>query len=163
MKTLISIALLLIAALSASWADAPAIKVVGHSPRGESKDIVTVGANDDATREAILRFWQETKKAFPEDRRNLFGPDSGYIEIRITNGHEEIMVRSWHPLYEKNKKLIVTSSGIESLNGRDRKEVLDADQKWYREARKVFDEVLNFTKSRTQAKDDGQLTPAPDP
>ncbi len=147
MKISIITAFLLIAALSASWADTPAIKVVEHSSRGESKDIGTVSAKDDATRIEILKFWQEAKKVFPKDRQNLYGPDSGYIEITITNGEEEIVVRSWHPLYEKNLKVVVTSHGVESLEGRNREEVLKADKEWYREARRVFDGIIKFTKS----------------
>ena len=55
-----------------------------------------------------------------------------------------------HPLYEKNEKVVVTSNGVESLEGRSREEVLKADKEWYREARRVFDAVVNFTKSKAE-------------
>jgi len=150
MKTFIITALVLIAAMPVSWADTPSIKVVEHSSRGESKDIGSVSAKNEATRVQILRFWQEAKKAFPKDGRNLYGPDSGYVEITITNGEEKIVVRSWHPLYDKNRKVVVTSLGVESLEGRNREEVLKADKEWYREARRVFDGIVNFTKSKAE-------------
>ena len=150
MKTSILLAVLFIAALSPSWADPPAIKVVEHSSRGESKEVGSVSAKNDSTRGEILKYWLEAKNAFPKDRRNLFGPDSGYVEITVTNGEETIVVRSWHPLYEKNKKVVVTSSGVESLNGRNRDEVLKADKEWYREARRVFDSMVRFTKTKAE-------------
>lgn len=135
-------------ALSFSLAGTPAIKVTEQSSRGEAKNIGSLDANDNATRVEILKLWKEAKKAFPKDRRDLLGPDSGYVEITITNGEETIVVRSWHPLFEKNEKLVVTSNGVEALDGRSRKEVLKADKEWYREARRVFDEVVNFAKSK---------------
>jgi hypothetical protein len=150
MKACILTSLFFIVALSLSWADTAAIKIVEHSSRGDSKDIVSISAKDASTRAEILKNREEAKKAFPKDRRNLFGPSSGFVEITVTNGEEEIVVRSWHPLYEENTKVVVTSHGVESLEGRNRDEVLKADKKWYREARRVFDSIVRFTKTKAE-------------
>ena len=163
MKTSIFALLLSIAASSLSWAGTPAIKVTEHSSRGESKDIVSVSANNEVTRAEILNLWKEAKEVFPRDRRNLFGPDSSYVEIMVTNGDEEIIVRSWHPLYEKNQKVVVTSHGVESLDGRLKEDVLKADKKWYREARRVFDGIVRFTESKAEQVVDGKPPQATQP
>jgi hypothetical protein len=162
MKTSIIALLLSFAASSLSCAGTPTIKVIEQSSRGEAKDIGSVSTNDEVTRAEILNFWKEVKNAFPKERRNLFGPDSGYVEITITNGDEKIVVRSWHPLYEKNQKVVVTSHGVESLGGRIKEEVLKADQEWYREARKVFDGIVTFTKSKAEQDGGGQPATRPE-
>ena len=162
MKTLIIALLLSTAASSLSWAGTPAIKVIEHSSRGESKDIGSVSANNEVTRAEILNLWKEAKEAFPKDRRNFFGPDSGYVEIMVTNGDEVIIVRSWHPLYETNQKVVVTSHGVESLDGRSKEDVLKADKEWYREARRVFDGIVRFTKSKAEQDGGGQPATRPE-
>jgi hypothetical protein len=150
MKTYILTSILFIASLSLSWADTPAIKIVEHVSLGDSKDIASISSKDASTRAQIIKYWEEAKKAFPKDRRNMYGPSSGYVEITLTNGEEEIVVRSWHPLYEDNTKVVVTSNGVESLEGRNRDGVLKADKKWYREARRVFDSIVRFTKAKAE-------------
>ena len=92
----------------------------------------------------ILALFEEAKSGFPEDRRNLYGPDAGYIELLISDGADEIRVRSWHPLYAENKKTIVTSEGVSALGDRDPKEVLANDAAWYRHARATFDKIHAF-------------------
>ncbi|MCX6853747.1 MAG: hypothetical protein NTV80_02455 [Verrucomicrobia bacterium] len=150
MKTSIITLLLSIAVSSLSWASAPAIKVIEHTSRGESKNVGSVSAGDDVTRAEILNLWKDAKKAFPTDRRNLFGSDSGYVEITITNGDDAVVMRSWHTLFENNPKVVVTSHGVESLEGRVKDEVLKADEEWYREARRVFDGIVKFTQSKAE-------------
>ncbi len=122
-----------------------AISVTEHSSRGVSKEIASVRAEDEAARKEILNLWDEAVGAFPKDRRNLFGPDSGFVTITLTRGKRMLTVRSWHPLFERNPDLIVTSHGVEPLDGRKREEVLKSDEAWYRSARKCFDRIMTFT------------------
>lgn len=150
MKTLITAALLLTTAMSGSCEDVAAIKVVEQASGRESKEIGAIEAKDDATRTEILKLWKEAKRVFPKDRRNLFGPDSGFVAIAITDGKNEIVVRSWHPLFEHNPKVVVTSNGVEALEGRDREDILKADKAWYREARRVFDKIVGYTKDKAE-------------
>ena len=149
MKTSIVAILFSLATSLVMWAGPPAIKVIERHSDGGLINTGSVEANDDTTRVAILKLWKEAKEAFPKDQRNLYAPNAAYVEITITNGEEAIVLRSWHPLYE-NGKLVVTSNGLAYLNGRKREDVLKADKEWYQEARKVFDQIVKFTKSKAE-------------
>ena len=157
MKTTATIILLATAALPLV-AGTPAISIVERSSRGESKNVASIRADDESTRGEIIKLWDAAQKSFPKERRNLFGPDSGFVAITLTNGEEEIVVRSWHPLFEGNPKVIVTSRGVESLEDRNREDVLKADKAWYREARMLFDKIVSYTK--TKAEQGGAANPA---
>lgn len=150
MKTAALTILLLSAAALPLIADTLAISIVEESSAGESKNIASVRADDEATRSEILKLWEKAKKAFPQDRRNLFGPDSGYVAVTLKNGREEILVRSWHPLFERNPKLVVTSNGVETLNGRTHNDVLKSDKTWYLQARRTFDEIVSYAKTKAK-------------
>jgi hypothetical protein len=148
MKIATVVALFFSVSLPTLIAGTPAISIVEYSTSAGSKNIATIRADDVATRDEILNLWEDAKKAFPKDRRNLFGPDAGFVAITITNGEEKIIMRSWHPLYEKNSNTVVTSNGVESLQGRNREEVLRTDKTWYRNARMVFDKILSYTRTK---------------
>lgn len=156
MKSTVLAILLSLSAVLTLVADTPAISIVEQSSKGESRNAASVRAVDEATRREILKLWQDAKKVFPKNRRNLYGPDSGFVTLTLTNGHEEIVVRSWHPLFEGNPKVVVTSHGVEALGGRNRDDVLKNDEAWYREARRVFDEGVSYTKTKA----DGGEQPA---
>ena len=114
---------------------------------GDVQPIAFFRAEDEAGREAFLALWKEAKKAFPRRQRNLFGPDSRWVEITLKRGWQKLTVRSWHPLFEDNPNSVVTSRGVESLNGRTREEVLESDELWYQNARKCFDKIVSFAKT----------------
>ena len=80
----------------------------------------------------------------------MFGPGSGYIEITLKNGRKTIVVRSWHPVLEKNKKLVVTSRGVEALDGRKRADILKADKVWYQEAKRCFDAITAYVTAKAE-------------
>jgi hypothetical protein len=149
-KTTLLAVLFSAAAILPLFSDIPAISVVEQSPQGETKIVASLRAEDAATHRDILQRWENAKKAFPKNRRHLYGPDSGFVALTITNGQEKIVVRSWHPLFEANPHVVVTSRGVETLGARNREEVLESDEAWYREARRVFDELLTFTRSKAQ-------------
>ncbi len=125
-----------------------AISVIEYASSGESKELASVRAEDEATRKEILNLWEEAARAFPQDRRYLYGPDSGFVAITLTRGKSTLTVRSWHPLFEKNPNLVVTSHGVETLNERNREEVLKSDKAWYRNARKCFDKITAFATAK---------------
>jgi len=129
--------------------------------RGAPKVLASVEAKDDATRKEIAALWDETAKVFPENRRCLYGPDSSYVSIVITRGNDKITINSWHPLFEKNPKLVVTSQGVESLDGRTREVVLKTDKKWYQDARRCFDKIIDFTESKAEPAGAGQPATKP--
>ncbi len=144
---------ILAASLSVLFAGDPSISIVEKSSRGESKNIASIRADDDVARDEIIALWREAKKAFPENRRDLFGPDSGFVAIELTDGKETMVIRSWHPLFVKNRKLVVTSHGVKSLNGRKPEDVLKEDEAWYREARMVFDKIVSYAKNKEGKKE----------
>jgi len=135
-------------------ADELSISVLEYKGYGASlnsakvKKIASVKAMDEATRNDMLKLWRYAKKAIPKEHRELYGPDSGYIEIILKNGDERIEVRSWHPLFKNNQKVVVTSNGVEALNGRTKGEVLKSDKAWYKNLRTCFDEILTYAKNQ---------------
>lgn len=80
-------------------------------------------------------------------RRQWVGPDSGFVVIRAElNGVVKTM-ESWHPLYEKNGKLVATDSGIEVLGKRNLPEVVEKCASEYRSFRKIWLEIKSLVKS----------------
>ena len=132
-------------------ADEISVTIVEYKAKGDAKKLGSVEANDDATREAIRKLWDDASKAFSkEHRQQMFGPGSGYIEITLKNGRKTIVVRSWHPVLEKNKKLVVTSRGVEALDGRKRADILKADKAWYQEAKRCFDAITAYVTAKAE-------------
>ncbi|GAA5481414.1 TolC family protein [Haloferula sargassicola] len=156
MKTSILSVTILAASVASLFAGDPSISIVEKSSRGESKDIASIRADGDVERSEIRALYQEAKRAFPENRRDLFGPDAGFVSIELTDGNETMRIRSWHPLFSDKQDLVVTSHGVESLNGREREDVLKKDEAWYREARRVFDKILSYAASERK-KDHGDV------
>lgn len=73
------------------------------------------------------------------------GPDASYHEIHLHSGKKEATLVSWHELYEANPKVIATSYGLTSLNGRKREEMLREDTKEYQEFRKLWSEIRTLS------------------
>jgi hypothetical protein len=162
MKSLLLTLTLLIGCAFDLKAEAFSISIIEQpGRRGGPKVVASIEAKDDATRKEIAALWDEAAKAFPEDRRNMYGPDSSYVSIVITRGNDKITINSWHPLFEKNPKLVVTSQGVESLDGRTREDVLKADKKWYQNARRCFDKIVAFTESKADPTGAGQPATKP--
>lgn len=148
MKTKFFSVVLLAASVSSLFAGDPFISISAKLPKGEAKSIASIHPDDDASHSEIITLFHEAEKAFPESRRNLFGPDAGFVAIELSDGKETIVIRSWHPLFVKNRDLVVTSHGVESLNGRKPEDVLKEDEAWYREARMVFDKIVSYAKNK---------------
>jgi len=79
--------------------------------------------------------------------KNYYGPDSAFIKIVVVKDANYIEMSSWHELYNANPNLVVTSFGIESLNGRSRQEVLSQQPKEYQEFLNVWSELRQASKS----------------
>lgn len=73
------------------------------------------------------------------------GPDSSYHLIRIVSGKTRASLGSWHEIFERNPKLVVTSRGVTSLGDKTREEELRNDDPAYREFRKHWQEIRTFT------------------
>jgi hypothetical protein len=82
------------------------------------------------------------------DIKDNFGPDAGFVEIIIHSAGQTWTLRSWHPMFEQNRDLVVAANGVEPLNGRSRAEVLAAQPEDYRNFRALFDEIQGAMKRR---------------
>jgi hypothetical protein len=74
--------------------------------------------------------------------QNAYGPDSRYLEIEIQTPTLKWVIRSWHPLIETNDELVVTSSGIEVLAGRQKVDVLKKQPQSFQQFRSLFDQIF---------------------
>ncbi len=81
--------------------------------------------------------------------RGYSGPDSDYLVIRVFDGSKQVQLASWHELFESKPNLVVTSKGVESLNQRNRSEVLAAEPKDYRRFREVWDRIRQEARKMT--------------
>lgn len=148
MKSHLTAFLVILAGACGLLAGELSITVTEHQHERKPEKIAEFSAADEQTRSEMLALWEKARKDIAKDHRMMFGPDSGYISIKLINGKDEIHLASWHPLYEANPKLVVTSHGVTALDGRKREDVLKADKAWYQDMRRIFDEILSYAKSR---------------
>jgi hypothetical protein len=82
------------------------------------------------------------------------GPDSSFDVIEVRLADRELVMNSWHEGFEKNPKLVVTSHGVESLEGRDRNAVLAAEPPEYQRFRGVWSDIRSTVESWTPSEGD---------
>jgi len=71
------------------------------------------------------------------------GPDADVTTVRVRDGDIVLVdVGSWHERFEVDPRLVVTATGVESLSGRSREDVLAQQPTDYRLFRQRWDEVL---------------------
>jgi hypothetical protein len=73
--------------------------------------------------------------------RPHFGPDSAFSTISIDDGRRRLTMLSWHELAEENTNSVATANGIESLAGRNRKEVLEHQPPEYQNFRRIWSDI----------------------
>jgi hypothetical protein len=85
----------------------------------------------------------ERDGAFADERlgRAHFGPDSQFTTVVVNSGKRRLKLESWHEVFETNEKLVATSRGIGSLDGRRREDVLREDTADYRHFRSTWDGI----------------------
>ncbi len=111
-------------------------------PSKEGRLICRVEARNDQDQRFVKRLWDEQGPAFGfKDWTNL-GPDSMYRQIRLVHERKVLTLKSWHPIYERNHGLVVTSHGVTALGKRSRADVLRKDNPTYRARRAAFDTIL---------------------
>ena len=80
----------------------------------------------------------------PVSKQHNWGPDSGWIKITILgDGGKLLNMGSWHELFEANPNLVADATGIGSLDGRDRAQVLAQQPEDYRRFRAIWSELRN--------------------
>jgi hypothetical protein len=75
------------------------------------------------------------------------GPDSTFDVIDMQLPDRRLQLRSWHEVFEENPKVVVTSRGVESLEGRDRDTILAAEPPEYRRFRRIWFEIRSTVQS----------------
>jgi hypothetical protein len=75
------------------------------------------------------------------------GPDSTFdvIDVRLPDRRHKL--HSWHEGFEHNPKLVVTSRGVEALEGRNRDAVLAAEPPEYRRFLRIWSEIRTTVRS----------------
>jgi hypothetical protein len=66
-----------------------------------------------------------------------WGPDATHAAIAIADGPRTLLMESWHEIFESDSNIVVTSRGVEALNGRNRQAVLNSQPRSYRYYRKT--------------------------
>ena len=77
------------------------------------------------------------------------GPDSSFDVIEVRLADRELVMSSWHERFEKDPKVVVTSHGVESLDGRNRNAVLAAEPPEYQRFRRVWSDIGSTVESWT--------------
>ena len=90
----------------------------------------------------------EKESVFKKTADGVFqtGPDSSYHRIDLLSGKKHGSLASWHELFERNPKLVVSSHGVSSLDGRTREQVMREDEQAYRDFRTLWKEIRDFTR-----------------
>lgn len=94
----------------------------------------------------VARALEEIRQAIVKNNwpsvRHHFGPDSLRTQIVVYDDQEKILeIVSWHELFEINENLVVTATGVEPLQGRERANVLAAQPATYRSFRQQWQYV----------------------
>lgn len=76
------------------------------------------------------------------------GPESSVFDvIQIRLSDRSLKLASWHERFAQNPRVVVTSRGVESLDGRDPEEVLRFDAPEYYRFRKIWSEIRDAVRS----------------
>ena len=71
-------------------------------------------------------------------RHSWFGPDSSFTTIWLQSGTQHTRLQSWHEGFETRPNLVALSSGVTTLDGRNREDALRGDTKEYQRFRRVW-------------------------
>jgi len=71
-------------------------------------------------------------------RRSWFGPDSDYLAIVLCDGLDRVRLESWQELFETDENVVATSSGLRTLGGQSRSEILTEQPNDYRRFRETW-------------------------
>ena len=108
------------------------------------KQVCSLDGRGDRGERMLNQLWEDFGPLFGFTDWNSFGPDAKYREIRLERGGKVLTFRSWHPIYERDGSMVVTSQGVFPLNGRSRAEVLKKDDRGYVARRTAFDAIVDL-------------------
>lgn len=111
-------------------------------PSKEGRLICRVEGQNENDRRFVKQLWDDHGPAFGFKDWSSLGPDSMYRQIRIAHGGKVLTLKSWHSIYERDRRSVVTSQGVMPLGKRSRAEVLRKDDRAYLARRAAFDRLL---------------------
>lgn len=94
-------------------------------------------------KELTRRLWNDYAPVFEFRDWDNFDTAAPYRRVVLEWEGKRIVLKSRHPLIEKDPGLVVTSGGIEALEGRDRAAVLRAGDPQYLKKREAFDAIVD--------------------
>jgi len=112
--------------------------------RKDDQQVCSMEARNSDDKRFVKRLWDDYGPVFGFKAWNNFGPDSSYRQIRLTHEGKVLTLKSWHPIYERNESVVVTSHGVMSSNGRSRADVLKDDDPDYVARRSAFDSLVDL-------------------
>ncbi len=119
--------------------DAYAALRKGPKPPSGPITLLRVELKDDGSA-FLADLYDLNRRCFADDTWSSFGPDSSYREIIFFSRGRKVVLRSWHPLYEKNPGVVASSHGLVPLVG-SREGFLRHDDQAYVEKRRTFDKI----------------------
>ena len=132
-----------VSVLAAVWADGTIVWSEDKEDGGPP--FLTAKIDPAKTKEFLAKLEKEGVFKKSPDFQIEYGPDASYHEINLLNGKRYVCFGSWHELFERNPKVVASSHGLSSLEGRTREQVLKEDTQSYRDFRKLWKEVRDFT------------------
>lgn len=92
---------------------------------------------------AVTRCLKRLREAgvfeFPYENSAHYGPDSEFVVLYARNGEDEIELKSWHEIFERDGRHVVNSHGVHSHQGRERESLLDPPDSPYVKFRRIWD------------------------
>ncbi len=108
------------------------------------KPVCSLSGKDARAERMVKQLWEDFGPLFRFTDWDSFGPDSMYRQIRLEHAGKVLTFRSWHPIYERDKRMVATSGGLKPLAGRSREEVLKEDDRGYVARRVAFDAIVDL-------------------
>lgn len=118
--------------------------------RQPDKQVCSLDGQGAKAEQMLKQLWGDFGPLFGFTDWNSFGPDSLYRQIRLEHGGKVLTLKSWHPIYERDKRMVVTSQGVTALDGRSRAEVLKNDDRGYVARRAAFDAIVDLCQAMSK-------------
>ncbi len=148
-------------AAEASGVEAAKISVIDIGSRTQAsvtQVLLKPSALDERQRKTIAELQALAAAHFEERRWNNYGPDSRFREITLPAPGGSFVLRSWHPIYERNPQVVASSGGLTAWSGGSRNEFLQQDCPTYLARRNAFDTIYRGLQEISAAT---QATPIP--
>ena len=107
--------------------------IYGGAPYFHGKTSVDIGR--------LLGAFQNKGYFSEKYARHNVGPDSSCTAMFVSAGTNSLLTRSWHEIAEQRSNTVARSTGLTSLDGRNRDEVLKNDNPEYQQYRAMWADI----------------------